>query len=148
MWFPSNAWQLAVLGTAQQQQQAQPAPGTDQQASSWRGLGGSSSSSSGLWSAAAACHRQARRHLQPGKGLHNRGAAKQRTLPTRVGVLPASASVFCLWLTLVPPCSAAAAAAVRLVEDTAWHPVMPTEMAKWSPMQKTLYQVRRGLRGG
>lgn len=30
----------------------------------------------------------------------------------------------------------------KLVEDTAWHPVMPTEIAKWSPMQKTLYQVR------
>lgn len=30
----------------------------------------------------------------------------------------------------------------RLVEDTAWHPVMPTEISKWSPMQKTLYQVR------
>ncbi len=32
----------------------------------------------------------------------------------------------------------------RLVEDTAWHPVMPTEMAKWSPMQKTLYQTFLG----
>lgn len=32
----------------------------------------------------------------------------------------------------------------RLVEDTAWHPVMPTEIEKWSPMQKTLYQVFLG----
>jgi omega-6 fatty acid desaturase (delta-12 desaturase) len=32
----------------------------------------------------------------------------------------------------------------KLVEDTAWHPVMPTEISKWSPMQKTLYQVFLG----
>lgn len=32
----------------------------------------------------------------------------------------------------------------KLVEDTAWHPVMPSEMAKWSPLQKTLYQVFLG----
>jgi omega-6 fatty acid desaturase (delta-12 desaturase) len=32
----------------------------------------------------------------------------------------------------------------KLVEDTAWHPVMPTEVEKWSPMQKTIYQVFLG----
>jgi omega-6 fatty acid desaturase (delta-12 desaturase) len=32
----------------------------------------------------------------------------------------------------------------KLVEDTAWHPVMPTEINKWSPLQKTLYQVFLG----
>ena len=26
------------------------------------------------------------------------------------------------------------------MEDTAWHPVMPTEMAKWSPAQKTVFK--------
>lgn len=29
----------------------------------------------------------------------------------------------------------------KLVDDTAWHPVMESEIAKWSPTQKTLYQV-------
>lgn len=29
----------------------------------------------------------------------------------------------------------------KLVDDTAWHPVMESEIEKWSPMQKNLYQV-------
>lgn len=32
----------------------------------------------------------------------------------------------------------------RLVEDTAWHPVMPSEMAKWSPTQRTLFKAFLG----
>jgi omega-6 fatty acid desaturase (delta-12 desaturase) len=32
----------------------------------------------------------------------------------------------------------------RLVEDTAWHPVMPTEMEKWSPVQKSIYKTFLG----
>ncbi|WIA23055.1 hypothetical protein OEZ86_009970 [Tetradesmus obliquus] len=32
----------------------------------------------------------------------------------------------------------------KLVEDTAWHPVMPSEMEKWSPTQKTIYKTFLG----
>jgi omega-6 fatty acid desaturase (delta-12 desaturase) len=32
----------------------------------------------------------------------------------------------------------------KLVEDTAWHPVMPTEVEKWSPWQSTLYKTFLG----
>ena len=32
----------------------------------------------------------------------------------------------------------------RLVEDTAWHPIMPTEMAKWSPATKAAFKVFLG----
>lgn len=32
----------------------------------------------------------------------------------------------------------------KLVEDTAWHPVMPAEIAKWSPVQQALYKTFLG----
>ncbi|KAF8066409.1 FAD6 [Scenedesmus sp. PABB004] len=32
----------------------------------------------------------------------------------------------------------------KLVEDTAWHPVMPAEIEKWSPTQKAIYQTFLG----
>lgn len=32
----------------------------------------------------------------------------------------------------------------RLVEDTAWHPVMKTEIEKWGPVQSTLYKTFLG----
>nr|QWW89552.1 Delta12 fatty acid desaturase [Chromochloris zofingiensis] len=32
----------------------------------------------------------------------------------------------------------------KLVEDTAWHPVMPTELEKWSPWQRTLFKTFLG----
>lgn len=32
----------------------------------------------------------------------------------------------------------------KLVEDTAWHPVMPAEIAKWTPTQKAIYQTFLG----
>lgn len=32
----------------------------------------------------------------------------------------------------------------RLVEDTAWHPVMRTEVEKWTPAQSTLYKTFLG----
>jgi omega-6 fatty acid desaturase (delta-12 desaturase) len=33
----------------------------------------------------------------------------------------------------------------KLVDDTAWHPVMESEVAKWSPTQQQLYKVRSAL---
>lgn len=32
----------------------------------------------------------------------------------------------------------------RLVEDTAWHPVMPTEMDKWNPTARALFKLFLG----
>lgn len=32
----------------------------------------------------------------------------------------------------------------RLVEDTAWHPVMPTEMDKWNPTTRALFKLFLG----
>ena len=34
--------------------------------------------------------------------------------------------------------------AFRLVEDTAWHPVMRTEIEKWGPVQSALYKTFLG----
>lgn len=30
------------------------------------------------------------------------------------------------------------------MEDTAWHPVMPSEMAKWTPTQRNMFKLFLG----